>query len=144
MKLKQSISFIQLNQLKHNLITEFDGTSTIAKSTAFCSNASWEGSLAYINNIFTPDHATRCQCTVTIPPTVNVEVKLVYLSQTDGTCAKFVDMVDQDGQTKDFCTSGELQCKDGGRQLHFEYIPNGQSMVFISISGQYRNIVSIH
>ena len=75
---------------------------------------------------------------------MNVEVKLVYLSQTDGTCAKFVDMVDEVGQRKDFCSLGELQCKDGGQQLHFEYIPNGQSMVFISISGWYRNTVSIH
>ena len=60
-----------------------------------------------------------------------MEVKRLFTSQTDHTCTKLVKMEDEDGQTTDFCTTGELQCKDGDRQLHFEYIPNGQSFVYI-------------
>ena len=72
-----------------------------------------------------------------------MDIKRLSTAQTDHTCTKFVNMEDEDGQTTDFCMTGELQCKDGGRQLHFEYIPNGQSYVFISISGRYRNTQSV-
>ena len=120
---------------------DFDKSSK-AKSTGFCSDVSWEGSLAYINNLLPPAHATRCQCTVTVLENVNVEVKRLFTSQTDHTCTKFVNMKGEDGETTDFCTTGELQCKDGGRQLHFEYIPDGQSLVYIGISGRYRNTCS--
>ena len=100
-------------------------------------NSANSGSKYFIlNNVLTPQNATRCICTVTVPQDVNVDVKRLY---DNGNCASFVNMVDEEDQTTDFCLAGELQCKTGGRELHFEYIPNGQTVSYLSISGQYRN-----
>ena len=108
--------------------------------TIFCNDISWEGSLAYLNNALTPQDATRCICTVTVPQNVNVDVKRLL---DGGNCANFVNMVDEEDKPTDFCLAGELQCKDGGRQLHFEYIPNGQNYIYINISGRYPNKYSV-
>ena len=121
------------------MFTEFV-KSPKAKSTGFCNDISWEGSLAYLNNALTPPDATRCICTVTVPQNVNVDVKRLY---NDGNCANFVNMVDEKEKATDFCQAGELQCKNGDRQLHFEYIPNGQTVSFLSISGGYTNRYSV-
>ena len=120
--------------IESNLFTEF-AKSSKAVATSFCNDISWEGSLAYLNNALTPQDATRCICTVTVPQTVNLDVKRLY---NDGNCASFVNMVDEEDKPTDFCLAGELQCKDGGRQLHFEYIPSGQTVSYLSISGQYK------
>ncbi|KAK2189526.1 hypothetical protein NP493_103g02031 [Ridgeia piscesae] len=110
-------------------------TSSKAVTTNFCNDISWEGSLAYLNNLLTPPDATRCICTVTVPQNVNVDVKGLY---NDGNCASFVNMLDEEDKPTDFCLAGELQCKDGGRQLHFEYIPSSQSVSYLSISVSHK------
>ena len=65
-----------------------------------------------------------------------MDVKRLY---DDGNCANFVNMVDEEDKPTDFCLAGELQCKNGGRELHFEYIPKGPSVKYLSISGGYTN-----
>ena len=125
--------------IESNLFTEF-AKSPKAVATSFCNDISWEGSLAYLNNVLTPQNATRCICTVTVPQDANVDVKRLY---DDGNCTNFVNMVDEKDKPTDFCLAGELQCKAGGRELHFEYIPNGQTVSYLSITGQYRNTMDI-